>query len=102
MKAKSLEEKRQDKIILYLLERNRVSDTEKELFIKILRSKKGQVLKKGNTRRILYGYDFLFNFIGYTTPRKSKEVTFIDVDEFLKWAKKASFENYSTEESSVV
>ena len=66
-----------------------LSEQQKELLVKIYKCKRGQVLRKGKTERILYGADHMF--IAYMTKRSKRKVTALNIPEFLKWAEKAEF-----------
>lgn len=66
-----------------------LNEQQKELLVKIYKCKRGQILRKGKTERILYGADHMF--IAYMTKRSKRKVTALNIPEFLKWAEKAEF-----------
>lgn len=66
-----------------------LNEQQKELLVKIYKCKRGQILRKGKTERILYGADYMF--IAYMTKRSKRKVTALNIPEFLKWAEKAEF-----------
>ena len=84
---------KQDALLEVLIElvnaREDLSEQQKELLIKIYKCKRGQILRKGKTERILYGADHMF--IAYMTKRSKRKVTVLNIPEFLKWAEKAEF-----------
>lgn len=69
--------------------REDLNEQQKELLVKIYKCKRGQILRKGKTERILYGADHMF--IAYMTKRSKRKVTALNIPEFLKWAEKAGF-----------
>jgi len=69
--------------------REELNEQQKELLVKIYKCKRGQILRKGKTERILYGADHMF--IAYMTKRSKRKVTALNILEFLKWAEKAEF-----------
>ncbi|MFD2870357.1 hypothetical protein QI30_08990 [Kurthia sp. 3B1D] len=69
--------------------REELNEQQKELLVKIYKCKRGQILRKGKTERILYGADHMF--IAYMTKRSKRKVTALNIPEFLKWAEKAEF-----------
>ena len=56
----------------------------------LLNLKVGDVLKKGNRRRIFLGIQGIFVF--YTTPSSKKATIGENIQTFLKWMKKAELE----------
>lgn len=66
-----------------------LTDQQKELLLKIIRSRRGTILRKGTTERILWG--LMPGMIAYKTKRSKQRVTCLNVLEFLKWAEKAEF-----------
>lgn len=85
---------REQKTILEVLiefanAREELNEQQKELLVKIYKCKRGQILRKGKTERILYGADHMF--IAYMTKRSKRKVTALNIPEFLKWAEKAEF-----------
>lgn len=69
--------------------REELNEQQKELLVKIYKCKRGQILRKGKTERILYGADHMF--IAYMTKRSKRKVTALNIPEFLTWAEKAEF-----------
>lgn len=69
--------------------REELNEQQKELLVKLYKCKRGQILRKGKTERILYGADHMF--IAYMTKRSKRKVTALNIPEFLKWAEKAEF-----------
>ena len=69
--------------------REELNEQQKELLVKIYKCKRGQILRKGKTERILYGADHMF--IAYMTKRSKRKVTALNIPDFLKWAEKAEF-----------
>ena len=69
--------------------REELNEQQKDLLVKIYKCKRGQILRKGKTERILYGADHMF--IAYMTKRSKRKVTALNIPEFLKWAEKAEF-----------
>ena len=66
-----------------------MTDKQKELLEKIIKSPRGTILQKGKTRRILWGV--MPGMIAYKTFRSKKIVTAVLATDFLKWAEKAEF-----------
>ncbi|MFD2867573.1 hypothetical protein ACFSY7_03515 [Kurthia populi] len=89
----SVAKNKQDALLEVLIElvnaHEDLSEQQKELLVKIYKCKRGQVLRKGKTERILYGADHMF--IAYMTKRSKRKVTVLNIPEFLKWAEKAEF-----------
>lgn len=75
--------------------RAELNEQQKEVLIKIYKCKRGQILRKGKTERILYGADHLF--IAYMTKRSKSKITMLAIPDFLKWAEKAEFVEEETE-----
>lgn len=64
-----------------------LTESQKELFIKLIQMPRGTVLRKGKTERILWGLGP--GMIAYKTKRSKTRVTMLNVFDFMKWAEKA-------------
>lgn len=69
--------------------RGDIKESQRDVLIKIYGCKRGQILRKGKTERILYSADH--SFIAYMTKRSKRKVTLLNIPEFLNWAEKAEF-----------
>lgn len=76
-------------ILLLSLDSKDLSDTERELLTKIIKSPRGTILRRGKVERTLWG--ITPGMIIYKTRRSKRTSVGESVPIFLKWAAKAEF-----------
>lgn len=64
-----------------------MNEEQKVLLRKIMKMRRGTILRKGKEERVLWS--IMPGMIFYKTKRSKVEVTGLNIRDFLKWAEKA-------------